>query len=284
MEGADFYEVRANQDLRIIASLFNGAPVCYAVDHHDAALRRAGRLSILPNAIPKQWQDRPALEKLDSQSLSHLDDQALKENFSVPSAWISAVRAFPTSSALTDSGIDEVIGIENTFRLAAEYELDDQLTSLQIIKSGLFEYSIEFFAKAMVVDQVIIISPILSYPTAGKAIACFLDILRTRRFRTIIITRDLDNKEHNELLVAFSDIAGTEVLINDGIGSELIACLAPSPWGFAGISTFDRSLDQNGNVGIFVPSRSGEQQIIRGIGETALELRTAINTYRYPVI
>jgi len=283
MEGCDFYEVRASRELRIIADLFSGDPVCCLADHHDAALKRA--LQIGRPVQERAVRDARRFEVQADEStdlLTHLTDAELRTAYGVPDAWIGALRSAPTSDAILNSGIDEVIGVEATLRLAAESSADPkERREVSIVRGDLILHCISGFAAADVVDEVILVSPLLTGLASSREFAGLTDLLRARRTRTIVITRGSEAPDHVRVVDALARIPTAEVLINDAVGVQIVACLAPTPWGFAGVGSGAGSGDALTSVGVFVPSRVGEDRAIRQVASIALEVRTSLDTERY---
>ena len=283
MEGSDFYEIRASQDLRIIADLFSGDPVCCIADHHDAALRRALLIGKpTPSARVRDSRYYESGGTTYSSILAHLTDEQLTSAYGVPDEWLATIRSLSSGDAISNSGIDEVIGVEATLRLAAESRVSaDEDRGVHIVRGDLILHSINDFVAADVVDQVILISPFFSDLARSREFVAFADFLRERKTRTLVITRESDASDHVHAIDLLSRISTAEVLLNDGIGLQIAACLAPTPWGFGALGSGGTVIDSAASIGIFVPSRVGEDRAIRQLASIAMEIRTALDTQRY---
>jgi mRNA interferase RelE/StbE len=284
MEGCDFYEVRASQELRVIADLFSGDPVCCIADHHDAALRRATRITRPRSRGLGEREAAYEARYLNvSSALDHLSDDDLRSEYHVPDEWLQLVRSCPSSEALLRCGIDEVLGVGLALRLAAEIAIGvSGFRGVQIVRGDLILRAINDFRTADVLDRVILVTPEFDALARSREFAGFTDLLRTRRPRTLVITRSPHASDPIRMLELLSKIPGTEVLTNDSVNTQVVACLAPTPWGFAGLgSGTGASLDEK-PVGVFVPSRVGEDRAIKQLAALADEMSTALDTRVYP--
>jgi hypothetical protein len=290
MEGCELYEVRASQELRIVAERFNDDMVCRIVDHHDAALRRALRipLGLEPSNQTVRQQSKTAGREIllttgASRALPHLSDAQLMEDFAVPLEWLATVRRFNSEQALLDSGIDEAIGVEHALSLAAEYSEEAvQRHKISVVRSDLLLRGIRNIASAEFIQQVVIATPYLTAPSEAQEFAGFIDLVRTKRFQTIVVTRTTNSTEHRQALRMLSRIPTVELLINEDVFVQVIACLAPSPWGFGAFGSGGMQSAARDKIGIVIPSRYGDASTIKQLASVVLDdLRTSLRTEKY---
>lgn len=131
MKLAHVLEIRAGQDLRIIAKRDGSYVHFLYVDHHDKALGAAenGRISstmekITPLHLPPEVSvlladAKPAATGLRKGPLADLTDHDLRTQFGVPEDWIATLRSLPSLEAFLAQNFEDVLTEDAFMTLAA---------------------------------------------------------------------------------------------------------------------------------------------------------------------
>jgi len=300
MKGADCWEVRVNLDLRLIVEFLSGNTICRLVDHHDAALRDAEGLEATPRSVAENLRtDFAALAPLilvsasadDSMAsglLAHLSDAELQSRFGVPESWLNTVRLFNDGDALLGSGIDVDIGVDNAFNLADEFGkgksrlVDSAKPAPKVVYDDLGAACASRLSAAKNIQNLVIIAPSLEYVVRSASLAVVLDYLRDYHPPTLLVLRQPTAPADHKALKQLAAIRSNDVMINDGVLSTVISCVAPKPWGFAAVGFSLPGPSTTEKFGLFFDSANGEDIVIRGLADVGLnDLRVRLSTRRY---
>jgi hypothetical protein len=291
LQGSPFYEVRVSQELRIVADLIGDSFLCQIIDHHDAAFRRAARLSLgTPNTLSKIKDLKSASERYESStSMNHFggfSDEQLFSLFGVPEDWTFAVRSFATEEGVLDSGIDHTIGLDNTIKLAETFKFPGRQTpssveSVTLVRGSAMREVVERLSRDIPIEQLIIVIPHFLPWSGSPSFAFFVETIRTRKVRTLLITKSPENPDQRYVVNMLSGLPVCEVLTNDAVHSEVVACLAPSPNAF-GILGAGGIPGGEESFAVLLEGARGHESAIKCLANVGLlDLRTQLQTRVY---
>lgn len=104
-----------------------------------------------------------------------------------------------------------------------------------VIRSGIQRVFVNRLRRAREhVRNVVVISPwITAAPESACPFASLVEIIRSHRFPSYIITRPPENAAHNKAIEILRTCPTVELVYNDNVHAKIYACTAPSPNGFA---------------------------------------------------
>jgi superfamily I DNA/RNA helicase len=161
MQRVELWEIRASQDLRIIAKLDGGDVFCFSVGHHDATLARAERMQTLSESerkkivrrasdyVPAPTEGKPS--RLLRGPLAAFTDDELTAAFGIPPDWVAALRSLETQEQVLDCGIEDAISEEQF------WELIECFATPSVISTGakpVYRVSSEAIAKAFAAGEI----------------------------------------------------------------------------------------------------------------------------------